>query len=80
MLRLSELVLFLSPILVFVVWRLTLARGGPPFALVFAAGCVLVVFAAALIWFGIEHALPPDETYVPARLQGGQVLPGHAVP
>jgi hypothetical protein len=80
MLRLTEVALFLAPIVAFVVWRLTLARGGPPAGLVLAAACAVVALAAVLVWFGIERALPPDETYVPPHVQGGHILPGHASP
>ena len=67
MLRLSELALFLSPFLLFGVWRLAAAYGLPP-TLVAAAAAALLAMLAAVIWLSAERALPPGMAYVPAGL------------
>ena len=80
MLRLVELLLFLTPFAIFIVWR-TLGKGsGPSLSLVVGAGCVLLVLAAALVWLSEDRALPPDAAYAPARLENGRIVAGHAAP
>ncbi len=80
MLRLAELVLFLSPFLLFGVWRFAAARGIPSGATVAAAAGALVIVLGVLLWFSQEGAMPGDATYVPAHLQDGHIVPGHALP
>jgi hypothetical protein len=79
MLRLVELALFLAPFAVFAVWRLV-AVDGPSVRLLLTAACVLAALAGVLIWLSQDEALPPGSTYVPAQLQNGRVVAGHAVP
>ena len=78
MLRLSELALFVSPFLLFGVWRLAAVYGFPSGTAVVLAAGALLVMVAALMWFGEERALPPGAAYVPARLEHGRIVPGHA--
>lgn len=76
--RLTEIALYVAPFLLFAIWRLGAARGVPSLAaLTIAAGAVLVMIGV-LIWFSRNRALPPDSVYVPAQLQNGHVVPGHA--
>lgn len=42
------------------------------------AACTLVVLAGMLVWLRREHALPTGAAYVPAQLQNGSIVPGHA--
>jgi hypothetical protein len=77
MLRLTEIGLFLVPFALFVVWRLTGPRT-PPGA-VWAAGIAVLALAGIMIWFGLHRRMEAGETYEPARLEGGQVIPGHGV-
>ncbi|MGH7155367.1 MAG: DUF6111 family protein [Acetobacteraceae bacterium] len=77
MLRFGELALFLSPFILFAVWRLAIARGYPSLSAVTAAACALLVMLGILVWYSREASLPPGETYVPARLENGRVVPGH---
>ena len=79
MLRFGELALFLSPFILFAVWRLAVARGYPTPAVVTAAACALLVIVGVLLWYTRETALPPGEAYVPARLENGHIVPGHGV-
>jgi hypothetical protein len=79
-LRLTELLLFLTPFVAFAVWRLTAASGGPSRVVLVAAAGVIVLLAAMLVWFSREQSLPPGTRYVPAQLEGGRVVPGHGSP
>jgi hypothetical protein len=80
MLRLAELALFLAPFAMFFIWRFTAFDRGPTPRVVVGAACVLVALATVLVWLSEHQALPPDTTYAPARLQGGQIISGHAEP
>jgi hypothetical protein len=78
MLRLSELALFVAPFLLFGVWRLAGAFGFPSTAAVVVAAGALLLMLGTLMWFGEKRALPPGAAYVPARLENGHIVPGHA--
>ena len=78
--RLTELLLFLTPFALFIVWRLTASVGGPPRALLVAAAGGLALLAVLLAWYSQHNALPPSATYVPAEVQDGRIIPGHAAP
>ena len=78
MLRLVELALFLTPFVVFAIWRfaaLEAGRVGPR-----RGGCRLRTGCSGglLIWLSEEDALPPGARYEPARMQNGRVISGHA--
>jgi Family of unknown function (DUF6111) len=79
-LRLIELALLLAPFLAYAAWRLLAADGEPSLAAVAAAVLGLLVLAGGLIWFGVDQALGPGQTYVPAHWERGQIVPGHAAP
>lgn len=80
MLRLAELVLFLSPFAAFVLWRLLAAEGGPSLRVVLLSACCIVALAGVLFWLSRRDVLPPGAPYVPAHLQDGRIIPGHAGP
>jgi hypothetical protein len=80
MLRLSELALFLSPFILFGVWRFALAWGLPSTRVVAAVAGVLVLMVGTMMWLAADRALPPGTVYVPAHLENGRIVPGHAVP
>jgi len=80
MLRLVELILFLSPFAAFVIWRLLAAEGGPSLKLVLLSACFVAAVAGALFWLNRRGALPPGTEYVPAQLQNGRVVSGHPEP
>ncbi len=77
MLRLLEIALFLAPFAAFAAWRLG-GGGAPSPVLVGAALAVMLVLAASLLWFGSFDTLGPGQSYVPAHLEDGRVVPGHA--
>ncbi len=78
--RLTEISLFLLPFALFVALRLAGTRGVPSALVLGCAGGVLAVLMAGLFWFAHQQRLPPQDTYVPARVSAGRVLPGHGTP
>jgi hypothetical protein len=80
MLRLVEIGLFLSPFVIFVLWRVAGTEGGPSVPMVAAAAFVLALLAGSLVWLSLHQALPPGTVYEPARLEDGRIVAGHAVP
>jgi hypothetical protein len=48
--------------------------------LVGAAAVAVAVIAAGLMWFAAHDTLGPGSRYVPARVQNGEIVPGHAAP
>jgi hypothetical protein len=77
MLRLTEIAMFVSPFLLFGVWRFAVARGIPSKGMMAVAAGVLVMMFGVLLWFSQEGALQGDMSYVPAQLQDGRIVPGH---
>ena len=63
-------------------YRRTVARGeaAPSRQVLAGIAAGLLVFGAALSWFGVHQRLPPDARYVPARIEDGRIVPGHAGP
>jgi hypothetical protein len=78
MLRLAELALFLTPFAVFIIWRFAATEAGPSPRLLLGAACFLIVLLVALVWLRQEQSLPPGTNYVPAELEHGRVVSGHA--
>ncbi len=76
MLRLLEVGLFVLPFAVFGLWRLA-GGGAPSPALVGGTVGLLLVFAAALVWFSLHDTLPPGQRYIPPRTEDGRIVPGH---
>ena len=79
MLRLLEVLIFLAPLAAYVLWRVTLARGeGPSPRLLLGILAGLLLLGAVLVWFGLRgERLDPGESYVPAELRDGRIVPGH---
>jgi hypothetical protein len=78
--RFVELALFIAPLVVFAVWRMTTPLGAPSPRVVAASAALLALLFAALLWFHGRDALPPGTAYVPATLQDGRVVPAHGAP
>jgi hypothetical protein len=76
--RLIEILLFLTPFVGFAVWRLVVPSERPPMWLVTGAVGFVVVMLALLIWLRARDASDALQTYVPAQLRDGRVVPGHA--
>jgi hypothetical protein len=77
MLRWAELALFLAPFAAWLAWRRVAIGRGPSRAVLVATLGGLAAFGAGLVWFGLHRSLPPGR-YVPARVEGGRIVPGHA--
>jgi len=78
MLRLVEFALLLAPLAAFVAWRMLAASGGPSNLLLISAAVAVFVLAAALFWLVDTEGLRRGVEYVPATLQDGRIVPGHA--
>lgn len=78
--RLIEIALFLSPFAVFLLMRLFVpARGLPSWLLALLALAVAAMFGLLLLLRSFDTG-DADRPYVPARLDEGRVIPGHAAP
>ena len=77
MLRLAEIGLFLSPLLVFLLWRFLSPRVRP--AMLWAAMAFVACLAGISVTYGLKQRMDPEEHYVPARLEGGRIIEGHGV-
>jgi hypothetical protein len=78
--RIIEIVLFVTPFVAFAAWRLLFPSAGlTPRMLYGTAGFVLLMLAA-LFWLHQQDAADAGRVYVPAALQDGRIVPGHAAP
>ncbi|HQT80238.1 MAG TPA: hypothetical protein PLD10_24630 [Rhodopila sp.] len=77
--RIIEAVLFLTPFLAFIAWRLVLASVVPPPVLVLATTGFAAVLLGTLIWLHHLDARNTTQAYVPAQVRNGDIIPGHAV-
>lgn len=75
--RWAEIGLLLAPFVLYVAWRVAAARAQPVVA--WGALGVVAVLIAAVLAIGLSHRLDTGETYVPAHLDDGAVVPGHGV-
>jgi len=78
MLRLAEIGLFLSPLLIFLLWRFLSPRVRP--AMLWAAMALVLGLAGTAMRYGLKERMEPDTHYVPARIEGGKIIDGHAAP
>lgn len=77
--RLIELVLLLAPVAAFVLWRVLAARNArsPSVQTLAALVVVLALLGGGLVWFSLSERSAGDTRYVPARLDGTRIVPGH---
>lgn len=80
MLGLIETALFLVPIAIYAIWRVTAAQGGPSPRALIAGAVAVAILAASLFWFVREERIDPNVAYIPPKLQDGRLIPGHAAP
>jgi hypothetical protein len=78
MLRLAEFALLLAPLAAFIAWRLLDRSGGPSNQLLISAAVAVCVIAGVLFWLVRAEGLRRGAAYVPATLQDGRIVPGHA--
>jgi hypothetical protein len=75
MLRLTEVLLFLSPLGLAALWWFAGRRLA---VLAYPTLAVAIVLAVGLVVYGVRRSMPRGATYVPARLEGGRIVDGHA--
>ena len=44
------------------------------------AGCGAALMLAGAVWYGLSRASAPGSKYVPARIDGTEITPGHMEP
>jgi hypothetical protein len=74
--RIIEIVLFLAPLLSFVVWRLIFPSPLPPPWLVYGLVSFVVLMLVSLFWLRHLDAGDANQPYLPDVLQDGRVVPG----
>lgn len=79
MIAAGEFMVFLVPLLAFVLWRLAVARGldGPAPAHLVIILIGLLTVGATLVFIALHERLPPGR-YVPAQVRDGRIVPGHS--
>ncbi len=81
MIRAVELSLFLTPVVVYFLWRRFATSGqlAPPRNALLALVAALALAGAGLAWSGLHERHAAGSRYVPATLQDGQIVPGHGM-
>ncbi len=69
------LALLLLPLGLYLAWRGLSALPIPPVVVAATIGVLLALFAT-IAWYGFVRAIPAGESYRPAQLRGGRILPG----
>ena len=64
----------------FAAWRFLLASVVPPLMLVVATAIIIAGLLGALLWLHYREAENAGHAYVPARIENGRIIPGHAAP
>ena len=80
MLGVVETALFLVPIAVYAIWRVTAVQGGPSSRALIAGVTAVVILGASLVWYVRAERIDPTATYIPPRIEDGRLIPGHAMP
>ncbi len=75
MARYAEILLYLTPFIAVAVWRLLFPSPLPPLWLVRSVAAFAALMLLALIWSWYLDAGDVHRTYVPARLDDGQIVP-----
>jgi hypothetical protein len=78
--RMIEIVLFLAPLLSFAAWRLLFPSPTPPLWLVYSMAGFVLLLLLALVWTWHLEAGDAGESYIPARVIDGRVVPAQRVP
>ena len=75
--RLIEIVLFLTPFLSFVVWRLFFPSPLPPSWLMWGLAGFVILMLVALVWLRSVEAEDANQPYLPDELHDGRVVPAN---
>lgn len=80
MTRLIEILLLLTPLAAYLLWRQLVRRGipNPSRHTLIALAAALVLFGATMVFMGLHEREPAGSRYVPAQLENGRIVPGHA--
>ena len=76
--RWAEVLLFFTPFLLFAAWRVSVAYARP--SLAWGALGAALVLVGVTAFFGLQRRAPATDTYVPARILDGTIVPGRDVP
>ena len=77
---LIEALLFLAPFAAFFFWRRLNPGREPSGVLLVMAACGAALMLAGAVWYGLSRSSAPGSTYVPARIDGNEITPGHMEP
>ena len=77
---LIELLLFLLPFGIFLLWRRANPDAEPATATLLAAAAGLALALIGAVWFGQSRSIDRNSVYVPAQIQGDRIEPGHTEP
>jgi hypothetical protein len=77
---LFEIILFLLPFGLYALWRRLKPEAEPDSRTVLLALAGIGLGMAGAVWYGLSVSAGPEAVYVPARMQDGEVVPGHAEP
>jgi hypothetical protein len=76
--RAIEVLLLIGPFVAAGAWIYLSTGDGPPRSVVFGAAAGLALLFAGLIYVAETEGLGRGQTYVPATMQDGHIVPGHA--
>ena len=77
---LIEALLFLAPFAAFILWRRLNPGREPSGVVLVMAACGAALMLAGAVWYGLSRSSAPGSTYVPARIDGNEITPGHMEP
>ena len=77
---LLSVLLLLLPAAAYVLWLRRHPGEDPPLGLILPALGGLALCVAALAWYGLSGSAERGTAYVPARLENGRIVRGHARP
>lgn len=76
--RIIEVVLFLAPFVAFATWRLLFRGARMPLWLPLGLGVLVLALLGLLLTEHLRGAADAHRPYVPATMQDGRIVPGHA--
>ena len=77
---LVEFLLFLAPFAAYALWRRLNPGAEPSPAVVWLGLAGIGLAMAGAVWYGLSVSMEPGTVYVPARMEDGRIVPGHAEP
>jgi hypothetical protein len=75
--RWGEAALFMVPFALFAVWRLSASLARPYLA--WGALTTVLALAIGAVLFGLSRRVSPHDSYVPAHMVDGKIIPGQGV-